>query len=111
MKQLSNYVVWFVGDQRLKVGVTSNFGKRMQYYRQEAQRHGLGHVDGIHCPALPAAVARGIEADICRALKPAAIPGHREWFTGDASTYDAFIAMTRRMHAQVTEVMQGATHA
>ena len=112
MKQLNNYVVWFVEAKRLKIGVTSDFKKRIQYYRQEARRHGLGYVDGVYCESLPAPVARSIEADICRALKPGALPGHREWFSGDAETYDAFIAMTRRMHGQIVAVLnEGHAHA
>ena len=107
MKTLRNYVVWYPRTKRIKVGVTSNFAERLKYYRQESARHDLGYVNGEAFLPLPAVLARGIEADICRALKPGVIPGHREWFLGDGDTYIAFVEMTRRMHAQITAAMNG----
>lgn len=107
MKQLRNYVVWYPQTNRIKVGVTSNFAERIKYYRQESARHDLGFVAGEALLPLPAGLARCIESDICRALKPNVIAGHREWFLGDGKTYDAFLEMTRRMHAEVTAVLHG----
>ncbi len=107
MKQLRNYVVWYPRTNRIKVGVTSNFKDRLQYYRQESARHDLGYVTGRALDPLPAGLARGIENDICRALKSCVIPGHREWFLGNQETYDAFVEMTKRMHAELTAVMNG----
>lgn len=107
MKQLRNYVVWYPQTNRIKVGVTSNFKERLKYYRQESARHDLGYVGGESLAPLHAGLARCIEADICRALKSCAIPGHREWFLGDGNTYIAFVEMTKRMHAELTAVMNG----
>ncbi|MGJ7497489.1 GIY-YIG nuclease family protein [Variovorax sp. RT4R15] len=91
-----NYVVFFPQTNRVKVGVTGNPRKRVGYYKQEATRHALGYVTMSVGRAQPKHFARIVETEICRYLKPYAIPKHREWFEMDAEGFEDMKAMTKR---------------
>jgi hypothetical protein len=98
-----NYVAFFSQTGRIKVGITGDIQKRMGYYRQEARRHDLGHVTFACGQKNYKGLARTVETELCRALKQCAVPQHREWFAGDYEAFQAVVALTRRMQAEMRE--------
>lgn len=94
------YALW-MDSGRIKIGYTSDFCKRLSYYTQEAQRHGVSHVEWMTWAALDTrGMAQQMERLFLDSLKwlrechpdviPArAIPRQREWFTGDKETFKA----------------------
>lgn len=98
-----NYVAYFPQTWRIKIGITGNIRKRISYYRQEARRHDLGTVTVTCGRKHYKGLARIVETELCRALKPWAVPRHREWFVGDYDTFQAIDALTKRMQAEMRE--------
>ena len=98
-----NYVAFFPETGRIKVGITTDIRKRMSYYKQEARRHDLGNVTFTCGRRNCKGVARMVETELCRALKPWAVPRHREWFVGDYEAFTAVDALTKRMQKQLRE--------
>lgn len=100
---LCNYVVFFPDSGRVKFGITSDLKKRVHQYKQEALRHGLGHVTFTRIPAICNGLAKAVETELRRGLKDAVAKGHHEWMPGDYEVYQAVIDATRRIHAQFAE--------
>lgn len=98
-----NYVAYFPQTGRIKVGITSNLQKRISYYRQEARRHDLGNVTFTCGRKQYKGLARTVETELCRALKPWSVPRHREWFVGDYEAFEKVTALTRRMQAEMRD--------
>lgn len=106
MRTHRNYVAFFAGTGRVKVGITANLKKRLSYYRQEATRHDLGYVAIEGGQPQTARVARLVENEICRYLKPYAIARHREWFVMDAEGFMEMVAMTRRFQDSINTAIE-----
>lgn len=109
-----NYVAFFGGTGRAKVGITSNLKKRRHYYKQESTRHDLGEVtvEGVGMP-LSKRAALLIEREICRQLREYAAPRHREWFVAGVDDFVGLVMLTRRFQEQLAETLaaQKASHA
>jgi hypothetical protein len=98
-----NYVVCF-SDGRIKIGMTSNFSKRMSYYRREARKSGTSQVTWWAATAFaekPASLL--MERLICNSYKHLAFAGAREWIKGGAEVYSAIIKQSEF----VRELMAG----
>ena len=93
------YAVFF-SDGRIKVGLTANTMKRMQYYAQEARRNRVQSLTWWASSPTHERFARCIERHFCREMRPCAIPGHREWFVGDAPAFQSVISALERLREQ-----------
>lgn len=100
----TNYVAYFNGNGRCKVGITGNFQKRKRYYIQEATRHGIGPVSFRVVRTEHLGIARMVENDLCQSLRSHAIPGHREWFVADYETFLELESATRRIHKSFVDI-------
>lgn len=75
------YLVHFY-DNRLKIGISSDARKRMNYYIQEIRRNFCRGMTWYACkPFKNKQQALIVETTICRWLKEFSISGHREWFS------------------------------
>ena len=105
VSKFQNYVVCF-SDGRIKIGMTSNFSKRMSYYRREARKSGIPQVTWWAATAFadkPACLL--MERLICGSYKHLAFAGARDWLKGDAEVYSAIIKQSEF----VRELMAGGS--
>lgn len=103
MSTFQNYVVCF-SDGRIKIGMTSNFSKRMSCYRREARKSGTSQVTWWAATAFaekPPSLL--MERLICNSYKHLAFAGAREWIKGGPEVYSAIIKQSEF----VRELMAG----
>lgn len=83
----SVYVIFF-SNNRIKVGITKNFKKRMSAYSQEVKRNGIEFASSFGCiPFINHQHALRLERHICSELSASRINKQREWFSGDAGMF------------------------
>lgn len=87
MAIFQNYVVYF-SDGRIKIGMTSNFFKRMSYYRQQAKKSGITQVTWWAATAFAEKRACLLmERLMCNCYRHLALRRRREWIAGDAKIF------------------------
>lgn len=104
------YVVRFT-DDRVKIGISADVKKRMSYYAQEARRN---DVDGIVWWASTAFAGKDsallAERVLCRAFKPHAIRGHREWLRANTDGFAAVIDSVETLRVAMGNEIGEATY-
>ena len=100
-----NYVVFVPDARQLKFGFTRNIKRRISEHRRLAQCAGFGDIRWSAIPAGADAVARITETALRQAMRQGVVPGHFEWVGGDIETYRALIMATRRIQADVRQLV------
>lgn len=81
------YAIFF-SNNRIKVGITKNFKKRMSAYSQEVKRNGIEFASAFGCvPFVNHQHALRLERHICSELSVSRINKQREWFSGDSGMF------------------------